>query len=130
MIAGSVVGFSVVGAPVDGVTVATTVGNLVGLNVGISTGARVKVVVGARLGSSVNALVEWNDGSRVDAIDGSNDGWLKTVIGVEVGAAVGSVLWSVVIDDDLILFVSFNCFNWLAWVWSVERSLAIKLYDQ
>ena len=57
MIVGSAVGFSFVGAPVDGVTVATTVGNLVGLNDGISTGARVKVVVGARLGSSVDCLV-------------------------------------------------------------------------
>ena len=49
MIVGSAVGFSVVGAPVDGVTVLTTVGNLVGvvgLNVGISRGARVGVAVG------------------------------------------------------------------------------------
>ena len=34
---------SAVGAPVDGVTVLTTVGNLVGLNVGISKGALVGV---------------------------------------------------------------------------------------
>ena len=57
MIVGSAVGFSFVGAPVDGVTVATTVGNLVGvvgLNVDISTGALVGVVVGTRLGSKVD----------------------------------------------------------------------------
>ncbi len=54
MIVGSAVGFSIVGAPVDGVTVATTEGYLVGLNVEISTGAQVRVVVGARLGSKVD----------------------------------------------------------------------------
>ena len=54
MIVGSAVGFTVVGALVDGVTVATTMGNLVGLNVCISTGASVTVVVGARLGSKVD----------------------------------------------------------------------------
>jgi hypothetical protein len=51
VIVGSAVGFSIVGATVDGVTVASKEGYLVGLNVGISKGARVKVVVGARLGS-------------------------------------------------------------------------------
>jgi len=54
VIVGSAVGFSVVGAPVDGVTVLTTVGNLVGLNVGISKGVSVILVVGARLGSKVD----------------------------------------------------------------------------
>ena len=70
-------------------------------------------------------------------MDGLGEGFLvldndgQTVEGTAVlGAAVGSVLGSVVTDDDLILFVSFNCSSRLAWVWSVERSLAIKLYDQ
>ena len=70
-------------------------------------------------------------------MDGLGEGFLvldndgQTVEGTAVlGTFVGSVLGSVVIDDDLILFVSFNCSNRLVWVWSVERSLAIKLYDQ
>jgi len=54
VIVGSAVGFLVVGAPVDGLKVLTTVGNLVGLNVWISKGAQVGVVVGARLGSKVD----------------------------------------------------------------------------
>ncbi len=57
MIVGSAAGFLVVVVPVDGVAVATSMGNLVGLNVGISTEASVTVVL----------------------------------------------------DDDIILFVSFNC---------------------
>jgi len=57
VIVGSAVGFSIVGAPVDGVTVASTEGYLVGLNVDISTGALVGVVVGTRLGLKVDSMV-------------------------------------------------------------------------
>ena len=54
---GSAVGFTlstVVGAPVDGVIVLTTMGNPVGLNF---KGALVRVVVGTRLGSKVDSMV-------------------------------------------------------------------------
>ena len=51
-------------------------------------------------------------------MDGLGEGFLvldndgQTVEGTAVlGTAVGSVLESVVIDDDLILFVSFKCSN-------------------
>ena len=75
MIVGSAAGFLVVGVPVDGVAVATSMGNLVGLNVGISTEASVTVVL----------------------------------------------------DDDIILFVSFNCSDRLSWVWSLDKRFSI--YD-
>jgi len=61
------------------------------------------------------------DGLKEGLFDGLFEGILvldndgQTVVGTAVlGATVGSVLGSVVIDDDLILFVSFNSSNRLA----------------
>ncbi len=80
----------------------------VGVGVGIFDGILLWSVEGVIVGSDVGASVGADDGETVVSL---------------VGLRVGDTL----IDDDLILFDSFNCSNNLAWVWSLDRSFAIYM---
>ncbi len=97
------------GIPVD---------NSVGQNEGSVEGSLVVLSVGSLVGLPVGTVVGESIGADDDDV---MDGSL-------VGRLVGPDVRVSKLDDDMILFVSFNCSDWLSRVWSLGESFSI--YDK
>ena len=102
---------------VDGRTLGSLVGLLDGLILGFLVGDSDGSSVGVSVGMFVGISLGSEEGVIVGSVVGADDG-------VTDGATLGTKL-----DDDIILFVSFECSDdRLSWVSSLDKSFAI--YDE